>query len=340
MKLNQLNAELESLIAHGEFDAAEALLRQYTEVTPPDERPAPFSAPVRLTDAIETEATEAAIALPIVNALSRKIRNARYRHRVGNGYKGIRVVEEGDSWHQYPVLLADIIDVVSDDYAVYSLGAAGDTIDAMAVAAEYADAIIAEKPQAFLISAGGNDLLGEGRLSMVLKTYAPGTAPKDLLNEPAFKGYLTKVVTHYREIVERALALKPDLRIFFHGYDYPHPVLGGRWLGGPLADKGIPLEVGREVIKIIVDRFNEALGALAAQHPGKVKHIDLRNKVDKGLSSWSDELHPKNPRLPAGRRSNQDCALRTWRHRVPSRSTRSRPTTPTARLSARRHATA
>ena len=43
----------------------------------------------------------------------------------------ITIVSAGDSWFQHPCWLRDIIDKIKDDYAVLSLGVAGDTMSEM-----------------------------------------------------------------------------------------------------------------------------------------------------------------------------------------------------------------
>jgi len=43
----------------------------------------------------------------------------------------LRFVAEGDSWFHYPILLRDTLDWLSDDYAIFDLAAAGDTLENM-----------------------------------------------------------------------------------------------------------------------------------------------------------------------------------------------------------------
>ena len=72
-------------------------------------------------------------AIALANSLARAKRNIRYRWRIRTGYKGPRIVSEGDSWFQYPILLDDVIDNLIDDheYAVLSFGGAGHLIEKM-----------------------------------------------------------------------------------------------------------------------------------------------------------------------------------------------------------------
>ena len=57
----------------------------------------------------------------LFNSYSRRHRERRYRQRMGAGHDGIRILSEGDSWFQYPFQLRDVIDHLSEDYAVLSL---------------------------------------------------------------------------------------------------------------------------------------------------------------------------------------------------------------------------
>ena len=87
-----------------------------------------------------------------------------YRKKIAVGWSGLRIVSEGDSWFQYPFLLDDVIDQLFDQFAIFSLDAAGDLLQDMKKQDELSGAITAEQPQVVLLSGGGNDLLGDGRL--------------------------------------------------------------------------------------------------------------------------------------------------------------------------------
>jgi len=195
------------------------------------------------------------------------------------------------------VLLHDIVDNVAreNDYAVFSLGAAGDTVAGMVQDSEYIGAIRQEMPDAFLLSACGNDLLGEGRLTAVLKPYTPGMSAAEIIDHNALDGKFSVLLSDYAAIVETALRARDGLTVFGHGYGYAKPVEGGKWLGRPLAEAGIPLDLGEEVVRHIVDRFNDELAALPNVLGKNFIPLDVRGLVGESTSSWHDELHPKNP---------------------------------------------
>ena len=51
--------------------------------------------------------------------------------RIAAGDTSLRFVAEGDSWFHYPIVLRDTLDWLSDDYAIFDLAAAGDTLENM-----------------------------------------------------------------------------------------------------------------------------------------------------------------------------------------------------------------
>ena len=69
---------------------------------------------------------------------------------------------EGDSWFNYPIILTDIIDRIGmdPDLAVYSIASGGDWLLNMLHAREYVEELSVSHPDWFLISGGGNDLVG------------------------------------------------------------------------------------------------------------------------------------------------------------------------------------
>jgi len=291
-----LQVRFDRLLEAGKLEEAEELLRQSVERAPEEERRDAFSTPVRVRpdklSALESE-REGAL-LDLANAMARKLRNARYQLKIAGGYSGLRILDEGDSWYQYPVMLDDIIDVVSREHAVFSLSGAGDTLEEMAGMAEYKQAIAERDPDIFILSAGGNDVLGKGAFINLLRDYRPGTMAHDLLDSDRLARILSRVGSKFDEIFRAALAIKPSLRIVTHGYDYIHPREGGQWIGQPLESKGIPFDIGRDIVKIILDRFNMAMEDLAGRFSGSVTHVNLLGKVDRGAQSWYDEIHPKN----------------------------------------------
>jgi hypothetical protein len=80
------------------------------------------------------------------------------------------VLVEGDSWFEYPMFLRDITDnlIKEDNLAVYSIASGGDWASNMISSGEYQTEYLVFKPDVFIISGGGNDLLEENRLTKLI----------------------------------------------------------------------------------------------------------------------------------------------------------------------------
>jgi len=237
-------------------------------------------------------ALEASLALPFANNISRWRRHARYKSKVKN-WDGLKAVSEGDSWFQYPFLLDDVIDQLFDDYAILSLGAAGDLLRDIIKQDELVSCVAREKPDFVMLSACGNDLLGDGRLKRYVQPYDPARPPEDYLR-PSFQDLLSDLLKNYEILVMRLHRGFPELKIFSHSYDFAIPE-SGRWLGRPLENLGIlDRQLQRDIIKVIVERFHQGLETLEARAGlnGAMVLVDCRTVV--GPSEWHDELHPDN----------------------------------------------
>ncbi|HOT82371.1 MAG TPA: hypothetical protein PLQ12_03605, partial [Candidatus Defluviicoccus seviourii] len=98
------------------------------------------------------------------NSLARTRRHLRFNRRLNTGVALPVLVSEGDSWFQFPVFLEDVIDCLGDDYLIWSVDAAGDTLQNMVIDnPEYLDALDTQRDRvrAFLFSGAGNDIVGE-----------------------------------------------------------------------------------------------------------------------------------------------------------------------------------
>ena len=242
-----------------------------------------------------------------VNRVARERRQLQYKLRVNNPFfRGQKIVSEGDSWFQFPLILQDVIDQLFrfnpldpldglDGYAVFSLGAAGDLLRDIVNEDEITQAIEAEKPEVFLISGGGNDLVADGNLANFLNQFdsEKERTPEDYIIEE-FDVFLREIIQLYRDIFIRLLSRFPNLKIIFHGYDYAIPN-NGNSLGKPMETRDITdPDLQKDIIRVIIDRLNEAQISLIedVQFAGLVHHVDYRGVV--GDNNWFDELHPND----------------------------------------------
>lgn len=112
------------------------------------------------------------------NEKDRAYRNSIFFEQIKKkGRNGRKLIlAEGDSWFQFPRiflgfdLVKDIIDHLMDrgDYLVYSLAYGGDWLSNILSLDEYVDELPKLSPDAFLISGGGNDLVGGLRLATMV----------------------------------------------------------------------------------------------------------------------------------------------------------------------------
>ncbi len=244
---------------------------------------------------VEDEGLEGAFVLNSFNSICRWRRNRKYKRRI-KSWNGVRVVAEGDSWFQYPFILKDTIDQLIDldnfQYAIYGLSEAGDLLSNIIREDEISEALKEQNPDVFLISAGGNDMVGDDRLATMVHAFDADRKTENYPNEK-FTTFLDGLEHLYRKLFDRVLSDKPHLKIFFHGYDNVIPQ-NGPWLGKPLAKQKIVNKTLQHNILIeIIKRFNDRLKAIAKDYPSSVYHVDCRNLVGT-KSNWHDELHPKN----------------------------------------------
>ncbi|HAA15827.1 MAG TPA: hypothetical protein DCE41_30590 [Cytophagales bacterium] len=230
----------------------------------------------------------------------------------------IRIVAEGDSWYDYPVI-KDIVDFLIDwDYCVIKESEAGDTLENIVYGNSYSiddrtgtaihygkpnlnytiKAVEEYNPQIVLFSAGGNDILGP-ELAQYLNHAAsdPDTFLRKEVFDRTVKGPIREAITCF---IERVIAVNPNVDILMDGYDYPFPTgkkfrlfglgLSGPWLLPAFARKGITnFNEQRVVIRQIVDKFNELLAELQQEYD-QFHHLDLRGTFPQ-KADWRDELH-------------------------------------------------
>ena len=276
-------AELHRLMTDPEVPDAE--LRPYLTTDAAGSKA--FAPEVRVDlDKVDATRTEAAVFLNALNGISRWRRQERYLARVAREPRVRRLVSEGDSWFQYPFLLEDVIDWLEPDFAVWSLGAAGDLLDDIVRQDEMVEALHEREPEALLLSGGGNDLLGSGKLIAYLAHHQAGMSAADHI-KPEFNAFVGTVIENFREIFTRVSGEFPNLRVLCHGYDYAIPE-AGKWLGHPMEKREIrDRRQQAEIIRIIVDRFNVDLVQLIEDFPA-VTYVNCRDIV----RDWHDELHP------------------------------------------------
>ena len=237
------------------------------------------------------------IAMNLANRIARMRRNNRYKKALQRNPDQLRIVSEGDSWFQHP-LVTDTIDHLATHYPVFCVASAGDTLRNMTVTQgtppveEYIRAINEQHPDLFVLSGGGNDILGEQFRHYVRAGVPAGSAPAEYL-EDLLTADLNSLQTTYRAIFGKLATVSPDLKILVHGYDYiiPLSVTNKGWLGRYMIEKGIDShEIRKSILKHILTEFNSRLEAVAGEFPKSVSYIATPGTVPD--NEWYDEIHP------------------------------------------------
>ncbi|WP_199555350.1 SGNH/GDSL hydrolase family protein [Sandaracinobacteroides hominis] len=226
------------------------------------------------------------LAFESVSDHLRRLRQRRFFTRIARGWSGARVIAQGDSWFQFP-LVRDTIRQLDRDHAVYCLSAA-DPVHNPAAQAALLSAIPEIRPDAVLISAGGSDLFGSSRLKALADptSAAPG----------GFSAYLDHfllrdLMPRFLELFRRVRAIDAQVPILLHSYAYPIP--RGIWLSRPLEDVGISdRQQQGSLIRALIDHFHAQLQACIATSGLEYLHlVDCRAVVG---GNWFDELHPNH----------------------------------------------
>lgn len=114
------------------------------------------------------------------NEKDRARRNKIYKEKIREGHRvledNVVILAEGDSWFQFPRVylkidpVKDILDWLIEDekYAVYSLAAGGDWLSNIFYSGEYIEELPKVSPDVFMLSGGGNDLVGGNRLATMV----------------------------------------------------------------------------------------------------------------------------------------------------------------------------
>lgn len=244
------------------------------------------------------------------NALSRFRRRNRFNLRLFSGDSRPILISEGDSWFQFPVFLHDVIDHLYDDFTIRSLGAAGATAADMLADGEYKRELRrhADRVEAFLFSAAGNDVIGEDRngnpeILKLLNRRQGGEQPIDLVNRSGLDAAIDFLRNTYLQVVSdvRAIPGLGDLPILVHGYDVPFagrvddprdPLWAGpdQWLGAPFRSLGIDdPATQRAVLEILIGELYDMLESLAATDP-HLHVVDARGTLPR-RQDWTDEIH-------------------------------------------------
>jgi N-acetylmuramoyl-L-alanine amidase len=281
--------------------------------------------PVMIPDPRWVEMTQAQLeaesAMRIGNGLARFRRQNAFRRAISAGDRRPVLVAEGDSWFQFPVFIDETVDQLGSNYLVSCVSAAGDTARNMIFGSygprrrEYMRELDrnADRVQAFLLSAAGNDIIGEddeaGDGTPVLRKILtnPGNGSTDAADYIRKDELDTRIDFLHHAYRSVCASVRHDPRfeklpILLHGYDvpFPHPWTGSdrrnprwaakdRWLGSAFSFAGIEGPIRREILEMLIGRLYDMLQAVAQEYP-HVHVVDCRGALP-DVTDWADEIH-------------------------------------------------
>jgi lysophospholipase L1-like esterase len=286
---------------------SEKELARYFIVEPNPAQPFDFLAGINpnTVDVTNVERT-ALLADPLLDDATRILERSNLRRggRAGFRYKRkFPIIAEGDSWFKlpslHPLVPWTLIDILKQKYPIINLAHWGDTLADIILAGEFWPYLMSGQSDVFLFSAGGNDVLGGGKLHEFINQFdvnhsKPADAPYYVKTE--FFDNLYVITRNYEELITQIGLRAPGVMMVGHGYDYVIPRDGGPWLGGPLNFRGLNMidhpKLCQAIIDILIDAFNNRLKGLQIRYPKNFRYVDLRGTVKPG--EWWDELHPKD----------------------------------------------
>jgi hypothetical protein len=145
------------------------------------------------------------------------------------------------------------------------------------------------KPDAILISGGGDDIVGDPFVIYLDYKYG-GLSER-------FQGVLDSIQASYRALFQLRDNNAPGTPIIGHCYDYAIPngkgvINLGPWLKPSLdfAGYGDPAEA-RGIVKTAIDRFHDMMQQLASDPHNNFTLVDTRGTI-KPSDGWANEIHP------------------------------------------------
>jgi len=235
-------------------------------------------------------------------------RDRRYASAKRDGLT--RLLTEGDSWFDYPPH-PNIVDWLEAEghWAIKRLEKSGDTVANMASDTNLSvlrSIARREKPTCILLSGGGNDLFvpipESSDLKWIFRLLLDFDSTKtaaEHLSPTVWDMKRTEIRLAYVRLIDALGSFAP---IVIHGYDYLIPSgerakydgfrVSGPWiLPSMRAHNIVDPSFQREILRVLIDGFNQVLEALERAFPTSVIYVDLRGTLDPN-HDWMNEIHP------------------------------------------------
>jgi hypothetical protein len=152
-------------------------------------------------------------------------------------------------------------------------------------------------PDAILVSAGGDDLVGD-QLAIYVDYGGGG------LNLTRFQGVLDSVQASYLDLFAFRDIFAPGIPIVGHCYDYAipnnvHPICTkSAWLWPSFSFAGYDYDSGLKIVTQMIDGFHAMLSALASDKKNNFSFVDTRKTLHRDATQpngWANEIHPWYP---------------------------------------------
>lgn len=263
------------------------------------------------------------------NALARGVTKSpeMFQFMVANEPQRLNIIAEGDSWFGYPpkYLLfgshSNILDWVGDkmrgDINLLRLESNGDEamemltgtqkhklIDVLSASGEMVDAI--------LFSGGGNDLVGDSDMPLLLRPeeYQEGMDVADILDWDKVCRRLQMIALALRDLMAIRNELAPHATIFTHVYDTAYPseeglhLFGGligdvfkttSWIKPYMDDLNIPPGLQCKVVAELMEQLESVYMDLedSKEARGRFKVLPTRGTLKPNdKDHWLNEIHP------------------------------------------------
>lgn len=283
------------------LDNGNVVTRHGLDIKVNDRRGFPVNSEWSVNNSYKTRALRRTLINPLTDLIidiERKNRIKKYRNKITSKKYSKIIISCGDSWWQHP-LNKDVIDCIDSDYsncAIYCNARAGREFSEIIREKEYVAPLKMEPADYFLLSASGNDILGD-----VTRFLNPNNSDKfeDLFNSD-YKKKMEQLEDWYHEILNDIFFHSKTIKkVFINSYDYVVPNFdgdkrSGKWLGKPMKKIGITdHKLQKKIVKKMIDDLSEIILKVSKENKyiGKVELLDFRNKIS-DIEGWYDEIHP------------------------------------------------
>jgi hypothetical protein len=254
------------------------------------------------------------IVTPVQTQIRVEIKRRIWVHQnaVAHDASRLNLLCKGDSWFDYPLgrmlpgMRSDIPTQLAEKLGqmanVLNLSHYGDASTKqlgchdMTMLQEMVTDPANGKFDAILVSAGGDDIVGDQLCIWLNRADEVGKNFQRAINWDRFNAVLDVVVSSYQNLFDFRDHYLPDAPIFSHEYDYPIPdgrgvICVGPWLKPSLELKGWldPIE-NRAIVKDMIGFWGRRLGLMARDKKNNFEVVKTAGVLQ--ANQWANELHP------------------------------------------------